>query len=101
MKRQNKAYTQLNAKSSKITKEDRNIVLSSVKIDGLSLKYASIELKSDREIVSAAVTQNCLAIQYACYELRLDSNIKDIAVKQNSNALKLVPDKLKNERELL
>ena len=39
MKRQNKAYTQLNAKSSKITKEDRNIVLSSVRINGLSLKY--------------------------------------------------------------
>ncbi len=60
----------------------REEVSASVKLDGLSLQYASDELKSDREIVLAAVTQNGYALQHASAELRANREIVLAAVKQ-------------------
>jgi CxxC motif-containing protein len=79
----------------------REEVSASVKLDGLSLQYASDELKSDREIVLAAVAQNCYALQYASDGLRADREIVLTAVTKTADSLKYASDELKSDREII
>ena len=44
---------------------DRELVLAAVQWDGISLQYASAELRADREVVLAAVQQYGPALRYA------------------------------------
>jgi DNA-binding beta-propeller fold protein YncE len=55
--------------------EDRNMILSAVKIDGLLLRYATEAFKGDREIVFAAVGQNKRALEYVLEPLRNDNDL--------------------------
>lgn len=76
---------------------DRNTLLSAVKINGLSLKDASLFLNQDREIVLAAVRQNGMALQYAPLSLRADKKIVLAASMQNEGALVFASPTLQNE----
>ena len=45
-------------------------MLKLLKCNGLSLKYASDELKNDKDIVLEAITNNNLSLKYASDELQ-------------------------------
>jgi lambda repressor-like predicted transcriptional regulator len=79
----------------------RKHVLAAVKQDGLSLEYASAELKNDREIVLAAVNQKGSSLDYASGELRHDREIVLAAVKQDWRYMWHASGVFKNDREIV
>ena len=79
---------------------EREKTLKAVKQNGLSLYYASDELKNDKEIVLKAVQQYGIALQYASNELKNDKEVVLKAVQQNGFALTYASDELKNFPEL-
>ena len=62
--------------------------MATVHQNGVSLEYASQELRGDREVVLAAVHQNGVALEYASEELRTDREVVLAAVRQNGLAFK-------------
>jgi len=65
---------------------DRELVLSSVRRAGESLKYADEALRSDREVVLAAVSQTGVALRHATEDLRRDSSVVAVAVERSGGA---------------
>jgi dimeric dUTPase (all-alpha-NTP-PPase superfamily) len=56
-------------------KNNRELVLDSVRKNGISLKYASKELRNDKEIVMVAVKQDRRSFKYASEELQNDKEV--------------------------
>ena len=83
------------------TPEKQN-VLAAVAQDGLSLVYASAELRGDKEVVMAAVAQNGRALQYASDALRGDKGFMLAAMAhvryQAGGVLKHASDALKADK---
>ena len=75
---------------------DREIVMEAVKQYGHALRYASAELQDDREIVMEAVKQHWDALEYASAELQGDREIVMEAVAQDPKALQYASDELTN-----
>ena len=84
-------------------RSDREFVLAAVKENGLALQYAHTisKLREDRELVLAAVQQNGLALIYAANELQKDREIVLAAAKQNTLALKYAPVELRRDRDFM
>ena len=80
---------------------DKEIVMAAVQQDGFALEYASAGLKADREIVMAAVQQNGEALLYASAELRADREIVMTAVQKNGWALQYASAALKADGEVV
>ena len=81
---------------------DREVVLAAVHQNGVALEYASEELRTDREVVLAAVHQNGVALEYASQELRTDREVVLAAVRQNGLAFKYAYSvKLRTDREVV
>ena len=76
-------------------------MLAAMKLDGLTLKSASFELRSDHEIVFAAVKQNGLSLEYASYKLQADRAVVLAAVEQDGLALEYASYKLQADREVV
>jgi hypothetical protein len=76
-------------------------VLAAVNQFGLSLFYASEELKSDKEVVLAAVKQNGNALLYASDDIKSDKEVMLEAVIQDENALYFVSDDLKSDKDVV
>ena len=57
-----------------VTQEKKN-VLADVAQDGMSLEFASDELRGDKEVVMAAVAQNGRAVAFASPELQKDEEV--------------------------
>ena len=75
-------------------RDDDEVVMNAVKLDGLHLHYASCRLKDSMSVVLAAVQKN--GINLMCVSLRL-RNCMDVvatAVKQNPEASNFVPKHL-------
>lgn len=81
--------------------DDRNIVLNTVKQNGLTLEYVSNTLKNDREIVLAAVQQNGLALRFVYHIFKNDEEIVTAAIKQNGSALVYASDNIKDNINLV
>mmetsp|Transcript_10162 Transcript_10162/g.37822 ORF Transcript_10162/g.37822 Transcript_10162/m.37822 type:complete len:484 (-) Transcript_10162:83-1534(-) len=80
---------------------DPLIVMEAVKVEGTSLQYASTSLKSNRDIVLAAVTQSGWALEFANPVLGGDREIVSAAVRRNVYALEFAAESLTNDRELI
>jgi len=85
----------------KILWEDKEVVLSAVKLDGMFLFYASDKLIKNKEIVLAAVRNIGLAIQYADESLKKDINICCEAIKQDDCAYDYISDEIKKDPTIL
>ena len=80
---------------------NKNIVLSAVSQNGLSLEYAHKRLKNDSDVVLAAVKNTGLALQYASPRLRNDPAIVLSAVKDEPMALKYASTTLKKNKTIV
>jgi hypothetical protein len=85
----------------KILWEDKEVVLSAVKLDGMFLFYASDKLIKNKEIVLAAVRNIGLAIQYADESFKKDVNICCEAIKQDDSAYEHISDEIKKDPTIL
>ena len=77
-------------------KGDRDVVIEAVKQDGWALKFASADLKADREIVLEAVKQYWRVLDYASADLKADREIVLETVKQNGEALRYASRELRD-----
>jgi hypothetical protein len=80
---------------------DHDIFRVAIQSNGLSLKFASDELKDSMEIVEKAVIQNGLALQYASDRLKDNKIIVNTAIKQNGLALQYASDRLKSRVKII
>jgi len=78
-------------------RNDKEVVLEAVKIQGFSLKNASDELKEDKDVVLEAVKQHGWSLEFASDKLKADKEIVLEAVKQNSFSLKFIGNSLREE----
>ena len=85
-----------NIKSNKITKfiiadkeikNNKQVVLAAVKIDGSAIRFASEKLRSDYDVALAAVTKTPSAIEHIPSTIQGYENIAITAVKNNSSAM--------------
>lgn len=72
----------------------REVVLAAVQQNGLALKYALENTKRNRQVVLAAVRQNGIALRYAANALKNDIKIVSAAVRQNGGALRFAAEEL-------
>ncbi|EFC38147.1 predicted protein [Naegleria gruberi] len=87
--------------SNEVIRNDREVVLRSVKGVGSMLSIASDRLKDDREIVMAAVKQDGGSLGYANDRFKSDREIVMAAAKSSGHALKFVHESLRNDREIV
>ena len=79
----------------------KNIVLETIKENGLHLKHVAHKFGNDPEIVLEAVKKYGLTLKYASENLQNDYDIVLEAVKQNEIALQYASKNLQNNPELL
>ena len=83
-------------------RNNKMIVMSVVKKNGLALEYASKGLRGDKEVVLNAVKQSRLyEFGGASKELRKDRKFVLEVLKEGVNALKYVSEELKNNRNFV
>lgn len=82
-------------------RDDRDFVLSAVRLAGCSLQYASKHLRADRLVVLTAVTQNGNALEFADILLRADEDIVRQAVLSDGTALQWASRALRNNQSLI
>ena len=92
------AYTLMYA--SDRLKDDDFLVFEAVNRSGATLTHASDRLKDDRDIVLTAVKEYGAAIEYASDKLKDDREIALEAVKNESFAFDYLSDRLKNDKEI-
>ena len=80
---------------------DREIVNMEVSRFGMSLQYASIELRNDEEIVKNAVYNNGDSLEFASIELRNNKEIVKIALTFFNNSLQFASNELRDDREIV
>lgn len=67
--------------------DDRDVVLSAVRQNGLALENASENLREDDSVLREALQQNGLSLAFASRRVRESGKYVKIAIKQNSQAL--------------
>ena len=82
-------------------KNNKEIVLEAVKKNGLSLQFASDYLKNNNEIVLEAVRKNGLALQFASNCMKNNKVIVYEAVREDMNAFKFASNNLKNDKNFM
>ena len=80
---------------------NKNIILNSVKRNGLNLNLASTKLKNNSEIVKEALNNNGLAIQYASKKLKSDIDLGIIAINNNPESYYFLNENLKNNEDVI
>lgn len=89
-------------KANEKIQNDREVILSAVKVDGQALYYAGKDLRNDKEIVLEAVTRKGLILKYASNKLRSDKEIAMAAVKQDKRALEYISsEELKKDNDIV
>lgn len=84
-----------------IHRDDKEVVLSAVKKNGLVLRMASGNLKNDRDVVLAALNEDGNALKYVSSDLKQDLEIVKVAVNNNGEALVYAPENLRNNEEIV
>ena len=86
---------------------DKDFMIKAVKRNGLTLKYASDELKNDAEVVLAAIEGGDVcgyfaeALEFASDELKDDKSIVMAAVSRRGEALRFASDRLRCDRDVV
>lgn len=82
-------------------KNDFNLVLEEVKKRGISLYYASNELKNNIHIAEAAIMQDQNAWSHVGADLRQNREFILKMVQQEANTLYFASEELKNDKEIV
>ena len=82
-------------------RRDREVVLSSVRQNGLALHFADRSMLEDHEVVMQAVRQTHFALQYVGRELKEDLTFMRSAVQANGLCLQHASPDLKGSREIV
>jgi hypothetical protein len=83
-------------------RNEKKIVLSIVKENGLLLQGVNERFKSDPEVVGTAINNVIGAFQYAAYTLRGSRDfVQNIAIPKSAYALKYLSEELKNNEIIL
>lgn len=80
-------------------KQDKDVLLESIKKDKDALNYASDKLKNDKEVILEAVKINGLALYYASTYLKNDEEVVLEAIKNNPLSLYYAADCFKSNKE--
>lgn len=86
-----------NDESLQFESNDMNTQVSLVGRYGMTLQFASDDLKGEKEVVLAAVKQNGLALQFASDTLKNDEEVVLAAVNQNWAAIDHASEHLRQE----
>ena len=87
--------------ASKELRGDRDVVMSSVELDGRNLQSASDEMRSKRDIVMAAVSSSGFALKWANPAFRDDKDVVLCAVKNDSSALQFASPELRADSDVV
>ena len=82
-------------------KDNYEIIIKAISIDGRTLQNASNRLKNNYEIVKLAVSNNGSAIEFASTELKNNYEIVKLAVSGYGYALKFVSNELKDNFDIV
>ena len=82
-------------------KKDKEIVLKAVKLWGNNLEYADSTLRSDKEVVLAAVKSYGKSLEYASDSLKSDKEVVLVAVKSYGKALEFAGVSMKSDKEIV
>jgi hypothetical protein len=82
-------------------RNDREVVLMTVKCDGTNLKYASKELQDDAEVVLAAVKNDGKALEFASLRLKNDKKIVKSAIKNECAAVYYLSDEARDNKDII
>ena len=88
-------------KSFRNRKDLKSWVYDKVARNGLTLEFASEELRNDKEIVLKAVQNRGSALQYASDELKNDREIVLEAIKFDKEAIQYASEEMKNDPEIV
>jgi len=95
-------YEKALAYASDELRDDYNIVLKAVRINGMALEFASKRLQGDRDIVIAALsTFASTSLRFVSPELRSDRDIVMRAVSYYGENLRYASPELKNDYEIV
>ena len=78
-------------------RDDKEIVLLTVRNNGLYLEFASDRLRNDKEVVLAAVKEFGASMYFASDELKNDKEVVLTAIKDDAMAFKFAGKELKHE----
>ena len=88
-------------------RNDRQVVEAAIALDGLELQYATPRLREERDLIVAACQKNGRALEFCppgevLHELTSDRNFMlSVLTKDAGPLLRLAPDELKRDRELV
>lgn len=82
-------------------RNDRDVVLMTVKLNGLNLKYASRDLQDDYDVVLAAVKNDGKALEFASSRLKSDKKIVKCAIKNDCAAVYHMSEAARNNKEII
>lgn len=82
-------------------RNDREVLLAALKVDGHALQYASEELQRDTTIVYAALRETAFALQHVPEDLRRNPEVVLFAVQKNGLALQHADHRLQSDPELV
>ena len=82
-------------------RNDREVAIKAVQVNGHALYFASQRLRNDRDIVQLAVGNNGLALRHASRKFRNDKDIVLQAVQNQGKALKYASRKLRGDRDVV
>lgn len=87
-------------------RNDKQVVLLSVRYEGYALKYASERLRGDKEVVLAAISgqkneHDLSPLEYATESLRDDKEVVLAAVTKDPGSLQYASDRLKNDADIM
>uniref|UniRef100_UPI00214941DC DUF4116 domain-containing protein n=1 Tax=Endozoicomonas sp. YOMI1 TaxID=2828739 RepID=UPI00214941DC len=86
---------------SKALKDDKDVVIAAVTQNGEELEYASPALKDNHEVVKAAVTEFPRALRFASETVRSDKNIVNMIIEQEIGYLHFASKTVLNDREYM
>jgi SpoVK/Ycf46/Vps4 family AAA+-type ATPase len=87
--------------ASEILKNDREIVLESVKSDAASLEYAASELIYDRDFISDLIKINISALEYVPKKLFAERSFIELLVRVNIETLEFVSKELLQDSDFV
>jgi predicted methyltransferase len=88
-------------RASEELRNDKDIVLAAVKVEGFALQFASETLRNDKDVVLAAVKEHPDAFQFASETLRNNKGVVIAAVKQNGFVLQFASETLRNDKDVV
>jgi hypothetical protein len=82
-------------------RNDRDVIMAAVAIDGNLLKLGGRSCRADRDIVMAAVNDKGLSLQHASAKLRDDEEVVLAAIRRDPDALQHASARLRAKREVV